>query len=96
MISLRKLAEQQKNQKALYIKNRILEQTRDIKSAESLSSITKKLDVINETNKKLSEIINKSDIEDGKTQTPAIEITTGTQSLRDTLSFMKRSKKFFK
>ena len=42
--NLRKLAEQQKEQRAHKIKNRILKQTDDIKLAESLSPITKKLD----------------------------------------------------
>ena len=41
LINLRKLAEQQKYQRALEIKKRILKQTRDIKLAESLSPITK-------------------------------------------------------
>ena len=41
LINLRKLAEQQKNQRALKIKNRILQQTQDVKLAESLSPITK-------------------------------------------------------
>ena len=40
LINLRKLAEQQKNQRALKIKNRILKQTHDEKLAESLSSNT--------------------------------------------------------
>ena len=39
--NLQKLAEQQKNQRALKIKNRILKQTHDINLAESLSPITK-------------------------------------------------------
>ena len=43
MNNLRKLAEQQKNQRALKIKNRILKQTHDVKLAESLSPITKKI-----------------------------------------------------
>ena len=38
---LRKLAEQQKNQRAEKIKNRILKQTHDVKLAESLSPIKK-------------------------------------------------------
>ena len=42
LINLPKLAEQQKEQRALKIKNRILKQTHDIKLAESLSPITKK------------------------------------------------------
>ena len=49
LINLRKLAEQKKNQRALKIKNRILKQTHDIKLAENLSPITKKLDTIIES-----------------------------------------------
>ena len=86
LINLQKLAEQQKNQQALKINNRILKQTHDIKLAESLSPITKKLDVINESTKNLGEILKKIHVEDGNTQTPAIENITGTQSLRDTLA----------
>ena len=55
--NLRKLAEQQKNQRTEKIKNRILKQTHDIKLAESLSPITKKLDNINENTKKVGDII---------------------------------------
>ena len=55
--NLRKLAQQQKNQRAEKIKNRILKQTHDIKLAESLSPITEKLD---ETNKNLSDVIKES------------------------------------
>ena len=54
---VRKLAEQQKNQRALKIENRILKQTHDIKVAESLSPITKKLDTINENTKKIGKAI---------------------------------------
>ena len=43
LINLRKLAAQQKEQRALKIKKRILKQTHDIKLAESLSPITKKI-----------------------------------------------------
>ena len=53
LINLRNLAEQQKNQRAPKIKNRILKQTHDIKLAESFSTITKKLDTINESTKQL-------------------------------------------
>ena len=96
MINLRKLAVQQKSQRALKIKNRILKQTHEIKLAESLSPITKKLVVFNKSTKNLGELVKKSDVEDGNTQTPAIENITGTQSLRDTLTHMKGSKNFFK
>ena len=40
LINQRKLAEEQKNQRALKIKKRILKQTHDNKLAESLSPIT--------------------------------------------------------
>ena len=69
---LHKLAEQQNSQRALKIKNRVLKQNHGVKLAESLSPITKKLDTINETTKKLGEIVKKSDVEDKSTQTPAI------------------------
>ena len=71
--NLRKLAEQQKNQRAEKIKNRIIEKTHDKRLAESLSPITERLDEVNETTKKL---VKKSDVKDGNTQTPAIENTT--------------------
>ena len=51
------MAEQQKNQRALEIKNRILKQTHDIKLAESLSPITKKLDEVKEPTKKLGDVL---------------------------------------
>ena len=77
--NLRKLDEQQKNQRALKIKNRILKQTHDVKLAESLSPITEKLD---ETNKNLSDVIKESTqnlgnvIKENKTPQLAIEDTT--------------------
>ena len=51
LINLRKLSEQQKNRQTLKFKNRILKQTHDIKLAESLSPITKKLEEVNGTTK---------------------------------------------
>ena len=50
--NLRKFAEQQKEQRALKIRNKILKQTHDIKLAESLSPITKKLEEVNKSTKK--------------------------------------------
>ena len=58
--NLRKLAQQQKDHRALKIKNRILKQTHDVKLAESLSPITKKLDTINESTQKISDVIKES------------------------------------
>ena len=94
--NLRKLAQPQKNQRAEKIKNRILKQTHDIKLAESLSPITEKLD---ETNKNLSDVIKESTqnlgnvIKENYTHQIAIEnpqTPVVSDSLRDTLSFMKK------
>ena len=52
--NLRKLAQQQKNERARKIQNKIIKQTHDIKLADSLSPITKKLD---ETTKNLEKVI---------------------------------------
>ena len=99
--NLRKIAEQQKNQRALKIKKRILKQTHDEKLAESLcpitEPITKKLDEVSEIIKKSQPSQNiKTILQNSENQTPAIEIIGGTQSLRDTLTHMKGSKNFFK
>ena len=62
LINLRKLSDQQKNERALKIKNRILKQTHDVKLAESLSPITKKLDEVNKSaQESLEPISNKLD-----------------------------------
>ena len=81
--NLRELAQQQKEQRALKIRNRILKQTHDIKLAESLSPITKKLD---ETSKKIDDTIKEStqnlenDINENITPKPAIENTPTIQT----------------
>ena len=61
--NLCKLAHQQKNERALKIKNRILKETHDIKLAEPLSPISKKLDTINESTKELGDVIKESNSE---------------------------------
>ena len=86
--NLRKLAQQQKEQRALRIKNNILKETHDKKLAESLSPITEKLD---ETNKKLSVVIKESTknlgnvIKENNTPTiqPSIENTPTQQPIED-------------
>ena len=61
LINSRKLVEQQKNQRAEKIlKKRILKQTYVIKIAESLSTITKKLDELKESTQKLGHVIKKT------------------------------------
>ena len=66
--NLRKLAQQQKEQRALKIKNRILKQTHDVKLAESLNPITKKLDEVNKSTKELGEIVKESSSENANNQ----------------------------
>ena len=57
LIRIPKLAEQQKNQRALKVKKkRILKQALDNKLAESLSPATKILKEVNHSTKKISEI----------------------------------------
>ena len=77
--NLRKLAEQQKNQQALKIKNRILKQTHDKNIAESLSPITDKIDEvkksINESTHELGDVNKKSQPAIENTHQPAIENT---------------------
>ena len=67
--NLRKLAEQQKEQRAIKIKNRILKQTHGIKLAESLSPITERLDKVKESTEKLGDVIKES-----QPKTPQIAI----------------------
>ena len=66
--NLRKLAQQKKEQRALKIKNRILKQTHDVKLAESLSPITKKLEEVNKSTKELGEIVKESNSENVNNQ----------------------------
>ena len=96
LIKLRKLAEQQKSRRAEKVENRILKQTHDIKLAESLSPITKKLDEFNKSTKTIGELVENSEVVDGNTQTPDIENTNISGSLLDNLDSMKTSKNFFK
>ena len=104
LINSRKLAEQQKNQRALKNKNRILKQTHDLKLAVCLSPITKKLDELNKSTQEVGEIIKKSQpsqntktiLQSSESETPAIKNTNISRSLIDTLTHMKRNKNFFK
>ena len=111
LINLRKLAQQQKEQRALKIRNKIIRQTHDKKLAESLSPITTRLDLVeNNKGEKIGELIKKSEqetpaIENTQTQpeTPAIENTQTKPgvlyevSLENTLTNMKEKEKgFFK
>ena len=87
LINLRKLAEQQKEQRALKIKNRILKQNHDDNLAESLSPITTKLD---ETSKKIGDVIKESTqnlsnvIKDNNNPQLAIKNTPAPQPIENT------------
>ena len=103
LINLCKLVEQQKNQRAHEIENRILKQTHDIKfikqKAESLSPKTNKLDDVKETTQKIGDVVKRTQQE--TTQLP-IENTPTHQrmeniegviydvELENTLSNMKK------
>ena len=79
LINLRKISEQQINERALKIKNKMLKQTHDINLAESFSPITKKLEDVNKSfTQSIKQLVKKSDIVDENTQTPAIDYITGT------------------
>ena len=56
--NLRKLAQQQKEQRALKRKKRKLKETHDVKLAESLSHITKRLDLVeNKKGEKIGDLL---------------------------------------
>ena len=93
LINLSKLAEQQRNPRALEIKNRILKQTHDIKLAESLSPITKKLDTINESTKKLGAGIKESISENNQEIVP-VEIESEDENIQTNLGALPNSSIF--
>ena len=106
MINLRKLAEQQKNQRAEKILKRILKQTLDVKLAESLSPITEKLDEVKKSFQELGDVIKESQ---PQTTQLAIKNTPNTHQpiennegniyvveLENTLNKMKDDTGFFK
>ena len=90
--NLRKLADQQKEQRALKIKNRILKQTHDKKLAESLSPITKKL---NETTKKLGEVIKGSNsVNENNQEIVPVEIGSEEENIQTDLRALPNSSMF--
>ena len=92
LISLSKLAEQQKKQRPIKNKYESFKQTHDKELAEAFSSTTNLLDEGDKsTNKNWSIFFKKS--EDENTQTPALRNIIGTPSLRDFLTLLIRSKK---
>ena len=90
--NLRKLAEQQKNQRAIKIKNRILKQTHDVKLAESLSPITKEL---TKSTKKISEVIKESNSENENNQEIVpVEIESEDENIQTNLRALPNSSMF--
>ena len=95
LINLRKLADQQKEQRALKIKNRILKETHDIKLAESLSPITKRLDKVNKSTKKIGEVIKESKSENANNQEIVpLEIESEDENIQTNLRALPNSSMF--
>ena len=59
LINLKKLAQQQKEQRAEKNEKRVLKQTHDVKLAESLSAITEKLEEVNKSTQEVGETFKK-------------------------------------
>ena len=94
LINLRKLAEQQTNERALKIKNKILKQTHNVKLAESLSPITKKLDEVKESTEKVGDIKKQSNSKiDSKALPNSSQIK---KSMREMLGSLMSSHKSLK
>ena len=95
LINLRKLAEQQRNQRIEKIKKKILKQTHDLKLAEILSPITKKLDEINKSTKMISDVLKKSnsDIENNQEIIP-VEIESQDEIIQTSLRALPNSSIF--
>ena len=95
LINLRKLAQQQKEQKAEKIKNRILKQTHDVKLAESLSPITKKLEEVNKCTKKVGDILKESNSENENNQEIVpVEIESEDENIQTNLRALPNSSMF--
>ena len=95
LINLHRLAEQQKEQRAIKIKNRILKQTHDIKLAESLSPTTKKLEDVNKSTKKLGDILKESKSENENNQEIVpVEIESEDENIQTNLRALPNSSNF--
>ena len=95
LINLRKLAQQQKEQRALKIKNRIIKQTHDIKLAESLSPITKKIEEVNKSTKKIGDVIKTSNSENENNQEIVpVEIESEDENIQTNLRALPNSSIF--
>ena len=92
--NLRKLADQQKEQRAIKIKNRTLKQTHDVKLAESLSPITKKLDEVNKSTQEVGDKVKESK---SKIDLEALPNSSNfSNSMREMIGSLMRSKNSLK
>ena len=80
-----KLSQQQKNERTDKIKNRILTQTRDTKTAESRSPITKKVGEVNKSTQKMGDVFEN---ENNQELVP-VEVKTDASEDEDTQSNIK-------
>ena len=93
--NLRKLAQQKKEQRALKIKSRILKETHDVKLAESLSPITKKLEEVHKSTKELGEIVKGSNSENVNNQKIVpVEIESEDENIQTNLRALPNSSMF--
>ena len=89
---LRKLVEQQKNQRALKIKNRLLRRTHDKKLAERISRITKKLEEVDKSSKILGEILKESNSgNDNNQDIVAVEIDSEDNNIQSKIGALPNS-----
>ena len=93
--NLRKLAQQQKNQRAEKIKNRNLKQTHDVKIAETLSPITKNSDTIYESTKNSRKVIKETNLENINIKALA-NSSNFSDSMREMIGSLMRSEKSLK
>ena len=103
LIILPNLPEQEKNERAFKIKNRILKQTHHINLAESLSPITKKLDEVKDITHKIGDVI-KATVQPAEnikpisqnSQSQTHKLISAGNELVKTFSKLNDSKNFFK
>ena len=94
-MNLRKLAEQQKKQRALKVKNKILEKTHDDKLAKSLSPITERLDKVHKYTEKISKVIKESNSENANNQEIVpVEIESEDENIQTNLRALPNSSMF--
>ena len=92
---MRKLAQQQKNQRAEKIKNRISKQTQVVKLGETLSPITEKLNSFNESTRNLGKVIKETNLENNNIKTFP-NSSNFIDSMREMIGSLMRSKNSLK